>query len=355
MSTDHDFPTEAGNKTVLEAQAPAFTIQEAESIARQAFDIKASAHPLDSERDQNFHLRSEDDSDWVLKIANPAENPALLDMQTQALLHIADVDPSLPIPLVKVTPDGAWFHEIDGPDGQRFIVRVLSYLPGQLLDDATLNPVLLRNVGAMAARLARALRDFNHPASRYELLWDLTQAPALCEQTQYIKDEDRRRVVEETLDHFDKEVLPILKSQRAQVIHNDVSQLNTIVDGNFVSGVVDFGDLIHAPLICDLAVPIAELSRIYPDPITAAAEITAGYHTVTPLEDDELRLIFHLASTRCAMEVAISEWRVGDHPENTDYIMAGNQRAGAHLNRLRELGPSRMYDALRHACVASTG
>ncbi len=68
----------AGTKTVLEAQAPAFSVQEAEAIARQAFDIQASAHPLASERDQNFQLCAKDGSEWVLKIANPAENSALL-------------------------------------------------------------------------------------------------------------------------------------------------------------------------------------------------------------------------------------------------------------------------------------
>jgi len=56
----------AGTKTVLEAQAPAFSVQQAEAIARQAFDIQASAHPLDSERDQNFQLCAKDGSEWVL-------------------------------------------------------------------------------------------------------------------------------------------------------------------------------------------------------------------------------------------------------------------------------------------------
>jgi len=153
-------------KTVLEAQAPAFSTREAEAIAQRSFDIQASAHPLASERDQNFHLRAKDGSEWVLKIANPAENPALLDMQTQALLHIAKIDPSLPIPRVKVTPDGALFHQIDAADGRRFSVRVLSFLPGQLLVDATLHPALLRDVGAMAARAAASSRMFSSTSTR---------------------------------------------------------------------------------------------------------------------------------------------------------------------------------------------
>ncbi len=351
MSTTPQSQTGVKAESVLEAQAPAISPSEAESIARRAFDIEATAHPMDSERDQNFQLRAKDGSQWVLKIANPAEDPALLDMQTQALLHIARVDPSLAIPRLKVTSDGALFHEIDGADGRRFIVRVLSFLPGQLLDDATLHPALLRDVGAMAARLARALRGFFHPAARHALLWDLTQAPALRTRTHHIEEQGRRRVVEKVLDHFDEKVLPQLKKQRAQVIHNDVSRLNTLVDGHRVTGVIDFGDLIHAPLVCDLAVPIAELIREQPDPIAAAAGITAGYHAVTALEDDELRLIFDLVSTRCAMEIAVANWRVCDHPENSDYIMAGVEKAGTLLRQMREWGAERMYTALRRACA----
>ena len=103
----------AGTDSVLETQAPAFSTEQAEAIAGRSFDIHASAHALGSERDQNFRLHAKDGSEWVLKIANPAENPALLDMQTQAMLHIAQVDPSLAIPRVKATPDGALFHEIE--------------------------------------------------------------------------------------------------------------------------------------------------------------------------------------------------------------------------------------------------
>jgi 4-aminobutyrate aminotransferase-like enzyme/Ser/Thr protein kinase RdoA (MazF antagonist) len=349
MSSTPQSPARA--ESVLEAKAPAFSTAEAAEVARQAFDIQASAQPLDSERDQNFRLRAADGREWVLKIANPAEDPAILDMQTQALLHIAQVDPELAIPRIKTTPDGALFHRIDGSDGRRYIARVLSFLPGQLLDDATPYPALGRNVGAMAARLARALRGFFHPAARHELLWDLTQAPGLRTRTHHIGEPGHRRVVEEVLDHFDAEVLPKLRKRRAQIIHNDISCLNTLVAGDRVTGVIDFGDLIHAPMVADIAVPISELIVASTDPIATAAEITAGYHAVTALEDDELSLIFDLVSTRCAMHVAIANWRVGDHPENADYIMSGVQKYGALLEEMQEWGSDRMYAGLRRACA----
>jgi Ser/Thr protein kinase RdoA (MazF antagonist) len=351
--TSEPFSHAGAGRTVLEEPAPAFSTAQAEEIAQRSFDIRASAHPLASERDQNFRLRAEDGSEWVLKIANPAEDPALLEMQTAALLHIAQVDPTLAVPRVRATPEGALFHEVDADDGRRFIVRVLSFLPGQLLDDAPLHPALARDVGVMAARLARALRGFSHPSSGHALLWDLTQAPGLRSRTHHIESAGRRHVIEEVLDHFAADVLPRLQRQRAQVIHNDVSRLNTLVDGHRVSGVIDFGDLIHAPLVCDLAVPISELLVGHPEPIATAVEITAGYHAVNPLEDEELRLIFDLTATRCAMEVAVANWRVGDHPENTDYIMAGVEDTGTLLDQMREWGAAKMYAALRRGCAAS--
>jgi Ser/Thr protein kinase RdoA (MazF antagonist) len=340
------------SRSTLEEPAPAFSKAQAEEIAQRSFDLRASAHPLASERDQNFRLRAEDGSEWVLKIANPAEEPAILDMQTLALLHIARVDPKLAVPRVRATPEGALFHEVDAGDGRRSIVRVLSFLPGQLLDDAAPHPALARDVGATAARLARALRGFSHPASRHALLWDLTQAPDLRARTHHIANAGRRRAVEEILDHFAAHVLPRLQQQRAQVIHNDVSRMNTLVDGHRVSGVIDFGDLIHAPLVCDLAVPISELLVGHPEPIAAAAEITAGYHAVTALEDEEIRLIFDLTATRCAMVVAVAHWRVRGHPENTAYIMAGVEDTATLIDQMREWGAERMYAALRRACAA---
>jgi 4-aminobutyrate aminotransferase-like enzyme/Ser/Thr protein kinase RdoA (MazF antagonist) len=352
MPSNSKSQTEAKAESVLEARAPAFSIQEAEEFAQKAFGIQASAHLLGSERDQNFRLNAKDGSEWVLKIANPAEDPEFLDMQTQAMLHIAQADPSVTVPRVKATPDGAVFHEIDGADGRRSIARVLSFLPGQLLGDATIHPALGRDVGAMAARLARALRGFFHPAARHDLLWDLLQAPGLRTRTRHIEEPGRRRVVEEVLDQFEAEVLPQLKQQRAQVIHNDVSQMNTLVDGNRVIGVIDFGDIIHTPLVCDLAVPISEMMTEHPDPIALAAEVTAGYHAITPLDDEELRLIFDLVSTRCAIFIAVANWRVCDHPENTAYIMSGVEETGALLDRMREWGPERMYKALRRACAS---
>jgi 4-aminobutyrate aminotransferase-like enzyme/Ser/Thr protein kinase RdoA (MazF antagonist) len=343
--------SQTGAKSVLTEKAPAFSTEQAVDLAQQVFDVRASAHPLGSERDQNFRLSSTDGDEWVLKIANPAEDPANLDMQNQALIHIAQVDPELEIPRIKPTREGALFDEIEGSDGRRFIVRLLSFIPGQFLDDVQPYPALLRDVGAMTARLARALSGFFHPTARHELLWDITQAPALRTQTHHIGDPEQRRMVNNVLDHLEAGVIPKLQKLRGQIIHNDINGSNTLVRGDRVIGVIDFGDLIHAPMVADLAVPIADMIIETSDPVATAVEIVAGYHSVTLLEDDELDLIFDLVLTRTAMFVAIARWRVGNHPENTEYIMSSVKEYGTLIGRLQELGRDRMLAGLRRACA----
>jgi len=350
--------------SVLEAKAPDFSRAEAERIAKQVFGVSGSARALVSERDQNFHLRSDDARDFVLKIANPAEDPAVLDFQTRALLHIARVNPELPVPHLVVTADGAPSCVIDAAgcvidaascagdavDGRRYITRLLSYLPGGLLGDAKPTPALLRDVGASAARLGQALRGFFHPAARHELLWDITQTPSLRERTHYIGDADLRRRVEGVLDRLAEQVLPALAGMRAQVIHNDVSCNNTLVDADRVVGVIDFGDMIHAPLVCDLAVPISELIVNVDDPFGVAMEIAAGYCAIEPLRAEEIAVVFDLVTARTAMVIAIAAWRVGDHPENHAYITAGIDDYETMLAWLLDRKSDFFHACLRNAC-----
>ena len=152
---------------VLEAKAPCFSEADAEGAVREVFHLEAEARTLYGERDQKFHVRAADGREFVLKVANPAEDPAVVDFQTRALLHIAAVDAGLPVPQVVPAANGEPYRWVVGPDGRRSLVRLLTFLPGRLLERTPPMPELLWDIGATAARLARALRGFFHPAARH--------------------------------------------------------------------------------------------------------------------------------------------------------------------------------------------
>ena len=84
---------------VLQAPPPTFSPAEACVLGQQTFGIPAvAARNLGSERDQTFMLLdTADEGLAVLKVSNPAEDPATLDMEALAAFHAATADPGLAI------------------------------------------------------------------------------------------------------------------------------------------------------------------------------------------------------------------------------------------------------------------
>ena len=63
------------------------------------------------------------------------------------------------------------------------------------------------------------------------------------------------------------------------MIHNDVTCDNTlIVPGADGIAIIDFGDLVHAPLISDVAVTVSEVILAAPDPIAYLDKVSASTH-----------------------------------------------------------------------------
>ena len=311
---------------VLEAKAPALTPADAADVAASVFGVAPDeVVALDSERGQNVRLRV-GPRDLVLKIANAAESPAVLDFEVRALQHVAACDPSLEVPRVLTTPEGEACRMVDGPDGRRHLARLLTWLHGSVFAEAQARgeatPRLLRQVGETSARLGRALRGFFHPAAGRDLRWSLPLAARLREHVGDIADPHARALAERSLARFGSRVLPVLPALRAQVIHNDVSRHNTLVDParERVVGIIDFGDMLHAPLASDVAVTVSEVMLGAPDPIAAALEVVTAYHQVEALRDEELGLLPELVEARLGMGLLISAWRSRRHPENTAYI-----------------------------------
>ncbi len=326
----------AGVDDVMLAPPPALSPSDAERVASELFGFEAEAIALASERDQNFRMRAADGSERVLKLANPAEDPATLDFQTRALLHLERVAPDLPVPRVFASRSGAFCPELRAPDGRRHLVRLVSFLEGSMLARAPRAAGSCADLGAFLARLNRGLRGFFHPAARGELLWDLSHAPRLRERLDYVEDEGTCRRAARWLEHFELRVAPRLPGLRAQAIHNDASGSNVLVDagGQRVVGLIDFGDLVHAPLVQEVAVAVSEVMMLASDPVTAAAELVAGYDGIEPLRDEERSLLADLVGARLSIGIAIAAWRSELFPENRAYIAGDAQELDAALSWL---------------------
>jgi Ser/Thr protein kinase RdoA (MazF antagonist) len=254
--------------------APPFPRELAAQAARRALGLEGSPEPLVSERDQNFRLETPDGRRFLFKISNPADDRAVVEMQAEALRHIERCDPSFPVMRVVPTADGAPWTEVAGPDRRTYPVRTFTFLPGRHVRAEELTADAIRGIGEVTARLVRALRGFFHPAAGYEILWDIKHAPELRGLLGHVRDPARRAQLERVLDRSEKRVAPGFPELGAQVIHNDVTLDNALFDGGLrVSGIVDFGDMTHTALVCDLAVAVADVLQGRPDAPAAEAMI----------------------------------------------------------------------------------
>jgi 4-aminobutyrate aminotransferase-like enzyme/Ser/Thr protein kinase RdoA (MazF antagonist) len=333
---------------------PAVTVEQAVDVARRVFGIEGSAKPLESERDRNFRISAMDGS-FTLKFANPAEGPGVLSMQAAALEHLARVAPELPVPRNNLTVHGAAVAEYE-VNGETLPVRMLTYLPGETLANGGSSPGLRRSIASTLGELGRALRGFFHPAAGRVLLWDLSHLERLRPRVADVES-GQRDVIEHWLDRFERFVSPSLPRLRGQVIHNDFNPDNLLADPadpNRVGGIIDFGDMTHAPLIVDLAVAIAYQLHNNDDPADVFAEMVGSYHQALALESAELDVLPDLVAARLVQSLVIGAWRAKHHPDNVEYILSNSGTSWATLQRLSSLRIDNLVSAAQRACFMPT-
>ena len=341
---------------------PAFSDEKAVEIVRDVYGLSVTVKSLVSERDQNLQLRTPSGEQFVLKIANAAEDPAVTDFQIEALLHIGrfvEVH-STPInaPTVLQTLAGE-SHVILSADDQTHVARVVSYIAGVPVGNRTPSPRLSRNQGAYLANLGRALAEFEHVGCHQALLWDIQQALQLRDLAKHIPQAAVHADVIAALNDFERFAWPKFGSLRRQVVHSDFNPDNILVDSassDEVVGVIDFGDMLEAPLIADVAIAASYARPDEGDPLTLIAELVAGYASVTPLLQDEIDILFELVKARLCASIVLLYWRASFRGPNDPYlekIMAGESFSEHFLSRLNSIPRDHAIQMFRqvHASV----
>ena len=335
MNNNFSFP-------VLEHSAPVCDINKALDLAKNwmELDQNAIANPLVSERDRNFLVINNEEK-AILKISNHKEERGVLEFQTEALLHLEQTaNLNLPKPKKNIDKEYLLQKEVGGED---CYVRMVSYLEGTPLDDIRAeitDPQKLHlSMGNFLARLGIGLDGFSHPNEKHRLLWDVAQTESLFDLLGNIQDKQKRKMAEHSLTYFQNNTKDLLSKQRKQVIHNDMNPDNVLVStegANPVIGMIDFGDMLHAPLINDLAVACAyEVIRM--ESLYGGSEnLLLGYHNEKKLLHSEVVLLPMLIYNRIAMSLIISEWRASKHPENREYILGNIDHTWSVFKEIKE-------------------
>jgi 4-aminobutyrate aminotransferase-like enzyme/Ser/Thr protein kinase RdoA (MazF antagonist) len=331
------------------------TESEAAQLARKIFSLDVSAKSLPGEYDDNFHLTSADRHEFVLKVMHPAREQSFVEMQCQALQHLAKRAPRLSLPRVCTTPSGEAFTTATLPDGTKRLLWLLTYLPGTVL--AKVNPHsqdLLRSIGRFLGEMDAALADFSHRATHRELKWDLSRAGWVRDYLRHIGDSARRELVERFLELYQSEVIPALPSLRRSAIYGDANDYNILVSAPWpqprkVISVIDFGDMHHGLTVSEVAIAAAYAVFGEGDPLSAASAVVAGYHTAFPLTEIEISLLHILIGMRLAVSVTNSAHRKSLIPDDP-YVTVSEAPAWEALEKWAQLHPRFSHYTFRDAC-----
>ena len=258
-----------------------------------------------------------------------AENNTLLSLQNNHQNKLPK-----PIPF----KDGSYV-KILKLNGEETICRLLSYLEGKFLGDVTLTPNLLNSLGRFLASLdlnLQTLSSYRIKARVWE--WDLQYFnlnKKYIEDIPTIKD---RNIVRYFFQQFEENVIPVIPELRKSIIHNDANEWNILVDGEEITGLIDFGDLAHSPLINELAIAITYACFDKEDPLEWASIILKSYHELLPLEEKELDILYYLIAARLCTSVCNSANSKKLNPTN-EYASVSEKSAWKMLYRWLSINP----------------
>lgn len=293
---------------------PAFSSPDVAQLLADRWHLTAGlqVEPLDSERDQNWLVSVEGTRRYVLKVANRAEDPGVLDLQRMLLARLSER--GLPCPVVVPTGDGAPLAEVEGH--LAWLITVLS--GAKLADVAQPSARLHGHLGELLAQVNQALAGLDHPGAHRPLQWDVQHGEqVLAAYRGAVTDPRRGSLLDRVLEAFQRHVAPALDAVQRGVIHNDVNDHNVLVTADEVTGLIDFGDAVHSVVVNDLAIACAYAMLNQPSPWRVAEAIIGGYVAVRPLAAVEREMLPRLIQTRLATSVSISAYQQTLEPHNS--------------------------------------
>ncbi|CAL8253042.1 unnamed protein product [Merluccius merluccius] len=324
-------------------------------VVRRLYSLEVSTvRPLPSYDDQNFYVAAAPGlgGEYLLKVTNAedSKDTALVGVQTHTMRFLRERGVPTQTAVPTVEGELMTLQDIDCGFGcQKYLVRLLTYLPGTTLSKVPALPQLLYEVGKMAARMDKFLLEMDHPhlsaLQRDKFIWNLSNIPLLEGYIHNMDGDPLQGVVKAVLKEFKTSVLPNRPAFRKCINHGDFNNLNILVEpdessgGNHrISAVLDFGDMSSGYYVYELAISIMHMMMEHPDPVAVGRPVMEGWESVVPLNREERDCLYLLVLCRFCQALVMARHMVKLHPENEEYLMITSQKGIHILRQLWDLG-----------------
>ena len=146
--------------------------------------------------------------------------------------------------------------------------------------------------------------------------------------------------------------VPKLAKLRSQIIHGDIHPYNTLMaDGATITGLIDFGDLVHAPLVQDLSNAVADFLFPGRDHAATIYEMVRGYAGLAPLEEAETEVLLDMIEVRLLMTPLVEASRRAWAFLRRAISDSSTAAAMPLIRELRTIGRDRLHATIRRAAA----
>ena len=313
--------------SIFTTAPPSFSKSEIKEIVLEYYGLITKVELLDSDRDQNFYLQNNNGKEYVIKIYNSDERQDIIDLQTDLLIYFEKCHSSfIIVPTVVKSLNGTSIIKIK-KDNILYVLRLTKFVIGRQLKDINKNAISNNELGFFIGNLTKSLFSYKNDLVFRKFEWDLQNIDFLLSYKNKLDDRNKEKIVDYFVDQYKKNVVPKKGKFRSGVIHNDCNDHNIIVGiDNKISGLIDFGDIVHSFLVVEPAVCIAYAILGEEDIFSICADIVKGFNCSFKLMPEEINSIIYLVCLRLCISVVMSKYRSKLFPNNK-YLLVSNKKA----------------------------
>ncbi len=328
------------------------SVQQAEKIVAELFNITGKASKLPGEIDFNFKIENKNGDCYILKISRPDENFNYLDLQQKLLDFLEKSRSEILAPRAIKDKNNSLISEFIDNHGEKRKVRLLSWINGRIW--VKVNPQtheLRYSLGRHCGLITNLLQNFSHPETKRNFEWDVAESLWTKEHL-HLFNTDEKEILSYFQNKFEA-TQSSYSSLRKAVVHNDANNLNIIVHSSLknpkVKAIIDFGDAIHTQIINDLAIVCAYAIMNHEDPLEASLPIVAGYHSAFSLQEEELEHLYTAIAMRLVVTITKSALNKLIEPDNS-YLIVSEKPAWQVLKKWYKIDENFTLFSFRNAC-----
>ena len=300
---------------------------------------------LNSERDKNYLVYLDNDKKYILKISNTNESKEILKLQDYVLSNLNKRQSIKKIIPKKIHKSIKTF--IDKNNSKCF-VRLLSFIDGKLYANCKPSRELEVSLGTYVGFLSKELNNLGHPSSFRKFEWDPSSIEWINKYVNLFKSK-KRIIIKKNISEFNNFVKKNKNNLRYSLTHGDPNNYNLVVSNKKIIGLLDYGDMIFAPTINDIAICLSYALMNNRNINETLKNIIQSYNHVYPITLNETISLFSLVKSRLTITVVMAEKQIKKFPKNK-YLLISKKSAWNLLYKLDKIEIQNFIYLIRNFC-----